>query len=76
MRGDNLLTWIENRVCLRARKRKRTPRGNFFGFRLNKIGVLDYERLDVYQVALEFVINTIQAAGKPAWTGFPFSLSR
>ena len=44
----------------RKRKRERTRSSNFLPRRSISSSMLDYEKLDVYRIALEFVVTTIE----------------
>ena len=44
----------------RKRERERTRSSNFLPRRSTSSSMLDYEKLDVYRIALEFVVTFVQ----------------
>ena len=44
----------------RKRERERTRSSNFLPRRSISSSMLDYEKLDVYRIALEFVVTTVE----------------
>jgi four helix bundle protein len=60
--GHNPLFLVMNHVFPRERERERerTRSSNFLPRRSISSSVLDYEKLDVYRIALEFVVTTFK----------------
>ena len=62
--GHNPLFSVMNHVFPRERARKRererTRSSNFLPRRSISSSMLDYEKLDVYRIALEFVVTTVE----------------
>ena len=60
--GQNPFFSVMNHVFPRerARKRERTRSSNFLPRRSISSSMLDYEKLDVYRITLEFVVTTVE----------------